>query len=154
MSCSTVDLPGPTVGAPLWVWGVGIVHSTTTFHRFISATNTMWLEIATATTIRQVCGANGNVITYTPGTAARWIAKFVGATADSFKWGAASAVTGTTSANGNPASGVWIGAQNDTAGTFTSLTLGANGIRNTELSGADLTAQEAWGTTNYGAGPF
>lgn len=152
--CAAIDLPTPSGGAPVWVWGLARYDAFTSFDALFAGNSSCWVETVTSTTARQNYGANGNVITYAVGTAARMIAKFVGSTSDSLKWGSAGPVTGTTSGASNSTAGVWLGSNHDLASSYANSTIGAFGIRNTELSGADLTALEDWGIAQYGAGLF
>lgn len=152
--CATPDFPVPSVGTPVWAWGAVRYDAFTSFDALFSGNSSCWVETVTSTTARQNYGANGNVITYAVGTAARMIAKFTGSTADSLKWGSAGAVTGTTSGASNSTAGVWLGSNHDLAASYANCTIGAIGARNSELTAQDLTNIETWGSAQYGAGLF
>jgi hypothetical protein len=154
ISCLTPDLPVPSVGAPIWVWGIVRYDAFTSFDALFSGNSGCYVETATSTTARMNYGANGPVITYAVGTAARMIVKYTGSTSDSFKWGSAAPITGVTSGAGNSTAGIWFGSNRDLASSYANCTIGAIGLRNTELTGSDLTALENWAIAQYGAGLF
>lgn len=152
--CSAVDLAAPTGANPVWAWGVGRVDAFGVNNAIWSGNSAMWLEQTGSTSMAMVAASNGSVMTYAVGTAARWICNFTGATdTDSSKWGA-TAGTAVNAGSNNSSAGMYLGSLHNVAATYANCTVGAQGIANVAMSGANLTNLESWGSGQYGAGLF
>lgn len=158
LRCTTIDLPAPSVGTPIYYHCIVRIDAYSSFDTFIAGGASglllacLYLVSGTSTFL-QSNGATNNTNTNIGGLGniAEVAALFTGSAADYTKARGVVVSLGATGGS-NPAAGMSVFSNHGQAATFCACTLGWWAYALEDLSTEEKASMKAWANTEFGAG--